>query len=160
MLRLKEFYQYKRDLKKTSKTFQSKVLLNNQYLIPNLTSTITPLKEGGQAILYLKSSFNNTIVSLTTLKGKVVAIKSCGSLGFSGKKKRTTKFAIESTLDAVVNKAKDLGLTNILLHLNGFAKGRFYIINCLKKNSLKVLGIRDLTPNPHNGCRPRKLRRG
>jgi small subunit ribosomal protein S11 len=160
MLGLKEFYQYKRELKKHNKAFQSKFLIKKNYSFPNSIVAIKPLSVDCQAILYLRSSFNNTIICLSTLKGKVISLKSCGCLGFFGKKKRSTKFAIESTLDAIVNKAKNLKINSLILHLNGFAKGRFYILRYLKRYNIKVLGIRDITPNPHNGCRLRKLRRG
>lgn len=154
MQKLKEFYQYKRVLKK-NKFFLGDI--NKHFLV---NSDSRPLASSSFSILYVKSSFSNTIVTLTNLKGKVLIVKSCGCLGFNGKKKRTTKFAIESTLDSVVLKIKELSLGKILLHLNGFAKARFSIINCLKKNNIALVGVRDVTPNPHNGCRSRKLRRG
>lgn len=162
MQKLKEFYQYKRDLKKNNKIYQSKLLVQSQYPLnsSNIRTSNKPLAEGCLGLVHLKSSFNNTVVTLTNLKGKVISVKSCGSMGFLGKKKRGTKLALETTIDAVLNKALEQGLTNIFLFLNGFAKGRYQIINAVKKHNIKVMGIRDVTPNPHNGCRPRKLRRG
>jgi len=158
MLKLKEFYQYKRELKKNNFSLQNKLLVNPSAI--NLpVNTDSGLSKGCQAILYVKASRNNTIVSLTNLKGKVQFIQSCGSMGFQGKKKRTTKFAVESTLYSIVEKAKEQGHKSVFVHLNGFAKARFAVLSCLKKNALKIEGIRDLTPNPHNGCRPRKARR-
>jgi len=158
MFKLKEFYQYKRELGKKNKTL---------YPSFNTFSFNKPSKLGfcdvrdyGQGILYLKSSQNNTIITLTNLKGKVESTKSCGCLGFQGKKKRATKFAIESTLFSVIQKIKELRWGRVAVYLNGFAKGRFYILNCLKKNDLNVGLIRDVTPIPHNGCRRKKLRRG
>lgn len=158
MLKLKEFYQYKRELKKNNFSLQNKLLVDPS--VRNLpVDTDLGLSKGCQAILYVKASRNNTIVSLTNLKGKVQFIQSCGSMGFQGKKKRSTKFAVESTLYYIVEKAKEQGHKSVFVHLNGFAKARFAVLSCLKKNALKIEGIRDLTPNPHNGCRPRKARR-
>jgi small subunit ribosomal protein S11 len=158
MLKLKEFYQYKRELKKNNFSLQNKLLVDPS--VRNLPVDINlGLSKGCQAILYVKASRNNTIVSLTNLKGKVQFIQSCGSMGFQGKKKRSTKFAVESTLYSIVEKAKEQGHKSVFVHLNGFAKARFAVLSCLKKNALKIEGIRDLTPNPHNGCRPRKARR-
>lgn len=158
MLKLKEFYQYKRELKKNNYFLQDKLLVNP--CVPNLPMIgDSALSKTCRAILYVKSSRSNTIVSLTNLKGKVQFTQSCGSMGFHGKKKRSTKFAVESTLYSIIEKAKEQGYKSVFVHLNGFAKARFAILNCLKKNDLRIEGIRDLTPNPHNGCRPRKTRR-
>lgn len=158
MLKLKEFYQYKRELKKKNSPLQDKLLVNPP--LPNHPMFgDSLLSKACQAILYVKSSKSNTIVSLTNLKGKVQFTQSCGSMGFHGKKKRSTKFAVESTLYSIVEKAKEQGHKSVFVHLNGFAKARYAVLSCLKKNELRIEGIRDLTPNPHNGCRPRKARR-
>jgi len=156
MFKLKEFYQYKRELKKKNNILQTKLLAVPPYTVNNRSSV---LSKSCQAILYVKSSKNNTIVSLTNLKGKVQFVQSCGSMGFQGKKKRSTKFAVESTLSSIVEKAKEQGHKKVFVHLNGFARARFAVLSCLNKNDLKIEGIRDLTPNPHNGCRPKKVRR-
>jgi len=158
MFKLKEFYQYKRELKKNNFSLQNKLLVSPSIKNPPINSGLG-LSKGYQAILNVKSSRSNTIVSLTNLKGKVQYIQSCGSMGFQSKKKRSTKFAIESTLYSIVEKAKEQGHKSVFVHLNGFARARFSILSCLKKNDLKIEGIRDLTPTPHNGCRPRKARR-
>lgn len=158
MLKLKEFYQYKRELKKNNFSLKNKLLINHPLKNIPINSGLG-LSKSCQAILYVKSSRSNTIVSLTNLKGKVQFIQSCGSMGFQGKKKRSTKFAVESTLYSIVEKAKEQGHRSVFVHLNGFARARFAVLSCLKKNDLKIEGIRDLTPNPHNGCRPRKVRR-
>lgn len=158
MFKLKEFYQYKRELVKKNKILRlsfDKFSFNKSYKLG-----FCDIRDYGQGILYLKSSQNNTIITLTNLKGKVETMKSCGCLGFQGKKKRSTKFAIESTLFSVIQKVKELQWNRVAVYLNGFAKGRFYILNCLKKNNLKLGLIRDVTPIPHNGCRRKKLRRG
>lgn len=163
MFKLKEFYQYKRNLIKRNKVLKPKISFKKYDKFPNFfqnSSLRQDVTNIGQGIIYLKASQNNTIITLTNLKGKVVYVRSCGCLGFHGKKKRSTKFAIESSLLAVVQKAKESGWKKVAVYLNGFAKGRFYILNCLKKGRLKFSIIRDITPIPHNGCRPKKLRRG
>lgn len=158
MFKLKELYQYKRELVKKNKILRHN--LNKFSLIKLGKLGLCEPRNYGQGILYLKASQNNTIVSLTDLKGRVEITKSCGCLGFQGKKKRSTKFAIESTLFSVFQKVKELQWKRVAVYLNGFAKGRFYVLNCLKKNNLKLGLVRDITPVPHNGCRPKKLRRG
>lgn len=158
MFKLKEIYQYKRELKKNNIVLQNKLVTNPSVkTYPECPNTLPTGKS--KAILYVKSSKSNTIVSFTNLKGRVQFVQSCGSLGFVGKKKRSTKFAVESTLASVVGKIREQGHKNVFVHLSGFAKARFAILSCLKKNEIRVVGIRDLTPNPHNGCRPRKARR-
>lgn len=155
MRQLKELYHYKRKLKIAPFSLKEKRHAN-----PFLDATLKVVRVRPFNILYVNSSLNNTLVTLTNLKGKVLLSKSCGSLGFKGKKKRTSKFAIKSTLDSIISVVKNYGSSRIILCLNGFAKARFSVINLLKANRLKILGIRDITPIPHNGCRARKLRRG
>jgi len=161
MFKLKEFYQYRCNLGKKNKVFRYN--LKGEYRGLKFFKS-SPFKDRltniGQGIIYLKASQNNTIITLANLKGKVQCVKSCGHLGFHGKKKRSTKFAIESTLFAIIQKAKESGWSKVAVYLNGFAKGRFYVLNCFKKSLLKFSIIRDITPIPHNGCRPKKLRRG
>ena len=158
MLRLKEFYQYKRDLKKNNLALQKKLTFR-------LPSTNLPkircnlISKSFRALLYVKLSKSNTAFTLTSLKGKVQIHQSCGSMGFQGKKKRSTKFAIKSTLNFIASKAVDLGYTEILVSLNGYGQSRFLLAKTFKNHNIKLVGIRDVTPNPHNGCRPKKRRR-
>ncbi len=158
MLKLKEFYQYKRDLKKNNLALQKKLAFRLPSLqLPKERSNL--LSRNFRALLYVKVSKSNTAFTLTNLKGKVQIRQSCGSMGFQGKKKRITKFAIESTLHSIASKAQDLGHKEILISLNGYGRIRFSILKCFKNYDLKLIGIRDITPNPHNGCRPKKRRR-
>jgi len=158
MFKLKELYQYKRELLKRNKILRFH--LKRFSLFEPYKLKFCRLQDYGQGILYLKASQNNTIITLTNLKGKVEITRSCGCLGFHGKKKRSTKFSIESTLFSVIQKVKELQWRRVSVYMNGFAKGRFYILNCFKKNNLKLGLLRDVTPVPHNGCRLKKLRRG
>jgi small subunit ribosomal protein S11 len=164
MLRLKEFYQQKRDLLKMNKNLRQKVFIKikksyRKFFYSKQISHRKQKKEN-RGIIFVRSSLNNTIVALTNLKGKVQCVQSTGSCGFQGKKKRSTKFAIVSTLKTIAVMAKDHKLNAVFLSLKGFSKSRYYLLKTLKKRNLRILGIRDITPNPHNGCRPKKLRRG
>lgn len=158
MLKLKEFYQYKRDLRRGNLALQKKL----SFELPALSlpkSKLNLLSKNFRAILYIKASKSNTIFTLANLKGKVQSRHSCGSQGFQGKKKRSTKFAIQSTLHSLAAKAKDFGHREVLVCLSGYSRIRRSILKCFKDYNLKLVGIRDLTPNPHNGCRPKKRRR-
>jgi small subunit ribosomal protein S11 len=146
--------------RKMEKVKQSEEKLNNFKLIEKLQRKKVKSKAYISEDHMIKSSTNNTIFTLTTLQGKVVFVRSCGCLGFQGKKKRTTKCAIESTLQAVTEKAKELGWLKLILHLNGFAKGRLYALKTLKKSGISFVKLVEKTPLPHNGCRPKKIRRG
>ena len=165
MFKLKEFYQYKRELLKRNKAFQSKFspkfLVSNAFSIPSVEFIKQqPLNPKSHCIVSVKSSVNNTILTLTDLKGRVILVRSCGCLGFKGKKKRTTKFAIKSTIFAILTKIKELTWNHVILSLRGFAKGRYYIYESFQKSDLNITLISDNTSIPHNGCRPKKLRRG
>lgn len=162
MFTLKEFYQQKRDLYKMNKKLRPKLFRKVLRVSRPFFrfKKITSLQKQSRGILHVRASLNNTIVALTNFKGKVQFVQSTGSCGFQGKKKRSTKFAIETTLDSVVIAAKDQKFKGIFLCLKGFSRSRYYLLKCLKKRNLKLLGIRDVTPNPHNGCRPKKVRRG
>lgn len=163
MLRLKEFYHQKRDLFKLNKSLRLKLFkrVKKFVFLSYLKKKFSLFQaKDNQGIIHVKSSFNNTIVALTDLKGKAYFVRSTGSCGFQGKKKRSTKFAIETTLDTIASAAREQKFTSVFLCLKGFSKSRHYLLKCLKKKDLKVLGVRDVTPNPHNGCRPKKLRRG
>lgn len=165
MFKLKEFYQYKRDLLKRNKAFQSQISptflsLNFPFVSGVENKTFRSQISPSHCIVSVKASVNNTILTLTDLKGRVIFVRSCGCLGFKGKKKRTTKFAIKSTIFAILTKIKELKWNSVILSLNGFAKGRYYIYESFQKSDLNLSLITDNTAIPHNGCRPKKLRRG
>lgn len=109
-------------------------------------------------LLYIKSSFNNTRVSLTNVKGELIIVKSCSLMGFKGKK-RNSALAISSTLDFVLDTLKQRQIDTVFLFLNGFNQSRHFIKISLRQANIKLLGIKDITPIPHNGCRNRKRRR-
>src|SRR6184192_511486 len=110
----------------------------------------------GQA--HIKTSFNNTIVSLTDKDGNVIAWESAGGAGFKGSRK-STPFAAQVTADAAARKGIDQGLERVEVFVKGPGSGRETAIRSLQAAGLEVTGIRDVTPQAHNGCRPRKRRR-
>ena len=110
----------------------------------------------GQA--HIKTSFNNTIVSLTDKEGNVIAWESAGGAGFKGSRK-STPFAAQVTADAAARKGIEQGLQKVEVYVKGPGSGRETAIRSLQAAGLEVTGIRDVTPQAHNGCRPRKRRR-
>jgi len=107
---------------------------------------------------YVKSTFNNTIVSITDKKGEVVSWSSAGSVGFKGTKKGTP-FAAQLAAETVARKAMDSGMKRVDVYVKGPGSGRETAIRSLQSAGLEVASIHDVTPIPHNGCRPPKRRR-
>ena len=110
----------------------------------------------GQA--HIKSSFNNTIVSITDPQGNVIAWKSAGTVGFSGSRK-STPFAAQMAAEACAKVAQEHGMRKVAVFVKGPGSGRETAIRSLQAAGLEVTSIQDKTPTPHNGCRPRKRRR-
>ena len=111
----------------------------------------------GQA--HIKTSFNNTIVALTDRDGNVITWKSAGSVGFKGSRK-STPFAAQVTADACAREAIDQhGLQKVEVFVKGPGSGRETAIRSLQAAGLEILGVKDVTPQAHNGVRPRKRRR-
>lgn len=110
----------------------------------------------GQA--HVQATYNNTIVTLTDPTGNVLAWSSAGANGFKGPKK-STPYAAGIIVKNVAEKVKDYGLEEVEVFVNGVGSGREGAVRALHANGLKVLSIQDVTPIPHNGCRPKKLRR-
>ena len=111
----------------------------------------------GQA--HIKTSFNNTIVTLTDKDGNVIAWESAGSAGFKGSRK-STPFAAQVTADACARDAIDNhGMQKVEVFVKGPGSGRETAIRSLQAAGLEVTGVKDVTPQAHNGCRPRKRRR-
>ena len=108
--------------------------------------------------VYIQASFNNTIVTITDLRGNAIAWASSGGLGFRGAKK-STPFAAQSVAETAVQNAASYGLREVHVFVKGPGIGRENAIRVLGTLGLKVKSISDVTPIPHNGCRPRKTRR-
>lgn len=112
--------------------------------------------EKGQA--YIQSSFNNTLVTLTDMSGNAISWCSAGSLGFKGSKK-STPFAAQQAAEEAAKTAMDQGLKTVEVYVKGPGAGRDAAIRALGAAGLQVVMIKDVTPIPHNGCRPPKRRR-
>ncbi|MDY7028221.1 MAG: 30S ribosomal protein S11 [Spirochaetota bacterium] len=108
--------------------------------------------------VYVQATFNNTIVTITDLQGNAVSWASAGGLGFRGAKK-STPYAAQTTAETAAKKAMDYGLRDVHVFVKGPGVGRESAIRSLGNLGLTVKSIRDVTPIPHNGCRPRKSRR-
>src|SRR5512143_3221762 len=107
---------------------------------------------------HIQASFNNTLISITDLEGKLVCWWSAGSLGFRGSRKGTP-FAAQQAASRAANTARDHGMRTIEVEVKGPGSGRESAIRALATAGLEVRAIRDVTPIPHNGCRPPKRRR-
>src|SRR3954463_4589049 len=110
----------------------------------------------GQA--HIKTSFNNTIVTLTDTEGNVIAWESAGSGGFKGSRK-STPFAAQVPADSPAKKGMEQGLERVEVFAKGAGSGRETAIRSLQAAGLDVTTVKDVTPQAHNGCRPRKRRR-
>ncbi|MDR2500914.1 MAG: 30S ribosomal protein S11 [Treponema sp.] len=108
--------------------------------------------------VYIQASFNNTIVTITDLMGNAVSWASSGGLGFRGAKK-STPFAAQTVTETAAQKAIQAGLREVHVYVKGPGIGRESAIRQLGALGIKVRSINDVTPVPHNGCRPRKTRR-
>jgi len=108
--------------------------------------------------VYIKSTFNNTIVTVTDNKGNTICWSSAGSCGFKGTKKGTP-FAAQVATQTAAKRAVELGLKYVSVYVKCPGPGREVAIRALQNSGLTVTAIYDITPIPHNGCRPRKLRR-
>lgn len=107
---------------------------------------------------YIKSTFNNTIVSITDPSGAVVAWSSSGQVGYKGSRK-STPFAAQQAAEAAAKRAQDFGMKKVDVFVKGPGSGRETAIRSLQASGLEVGSIQDVTPQAHNGCRPPKRRR-
>lgn len=111
-----------------------------------------------RAKAHVNATFNNTIISITDMKGNVVAWASGGSMEFKGSRK-ATPYAAQLAARNAADKAHESGVNEIEIYVKGPGVGRESAIRALATSNLKVSFIKDITPVPHNGCRPRKKRR-
>lgn len=109
-------------------------------------------------IAHIHASFNNTIITITDRQGNALAWATSGGSGFRGSRK-STPFAAQIAADRVGNKAKEFGLKNLDVNVNGPGPGRESAVRALNNAGFKITSISDVTPIPHNGCRPPKKRR-
>jgi small subunit ribosomal protein S11 len=113
---------------------------------------------GQNGIVHIKSSFNNTIVTISDLSGNAVSWSSSGTMGFRGSKK-STPYAAQMATDAAGKKAYDVGLRKLDVLMKGPGSGRESALRALQNIGFIINNIKDVTPLPHNGCRPKKKRR-
>ena len=110
------------------------------------------------AVAHIKSSFNNTIITITDLEGNVLSWASAGNVGFKGSRK-STPFAAQMAAEKAARGAMEHGVRKVDVQVKGPGSGRETAIRSLQATGIEVTGIKDVTPVPHNGCRPPKRRR-
>lgn len=111
-----------------------------------------------RAVVHIKSTFNNTIITITDTNGETIAWDSAGTIGYKGSRK-STPFAAQRAAEKAANTASKAGVREVDVKVKGPGAGRESAIRALQSTGLRVLSIEDVTPIPHNGCRPRKRRR-
>jgi len=111
-----------------------------------------------RGIVHIKSTFNNTIVSISDPEGNSLMSQSGGSVGYKGSRK-STPFAAQRAAENCAALAKKMGMTQVDLKVKGPGPGRESAIRAIQSSGLEIIAIEDVTPLPHNGCRPRKRRR-
>ena len=109
-------------------------------------------------VAHIKASFNNTTITITDNFGNVLSWATCGKMGFKGSRK-STPFAAQQAGSQAARAAVDMGLEKVLVEVKGPGPGRESAVRSLQAAGLTVTSIRDVTPLPHNGCRPKKKRR-
>jgi small subunit ribosomal protein S11 len=115
-------------------------------------------KNVAYGVVHIKSSFNNTIITITDQEGNVISWASAGNVGFKGSRK-STPFAAQMAAEAAARRAMEHGLRKVDVMVKGPGSGRETAIRSIMAVGIEVAGIKDVTPIPHNGCRPKKRRR-
>lgn len=108
--------------------------------------------------VYIQATYNNTIITICDEGGNVLAWASSGNLGFKGPRK-ATPFAASKVAESVVEKVKKFGMEEAVIFVNGIGSGRESAVRSIANRGLNITFIKDTTPTPHNGCRPKKVRR-
>ena len=116
------------------------------------------IKQIDKAVIYIQSSFNNSIVTVTDDKGNTLSWSSAGANGFTGTKK-STPFAAQIATRKALEKAKDYNIKEAVIKVSGVGSGRESAVRAVGGQGIKVTSIKDITPVPHNGTRPKKIRR-
>jgi small subunit ribosomal protein S11 len=109
-------------------------------------------------VAHIKATFNNTIISIADVEGNVISWASAGNVGFKGSRK-STPYAAQQAAEACARRAQEHGVRRVDVQVKGPGSGRETAIRSLQASGMEVIGIKDVTPVPHNGCRPRKRRR-
>ncbi len=117
-----------------------------------------PSKKIKEGRVYIYSSYNNTIITLTDIKGNTLSWVSAGNIGFKGTKK-ATPFAASEVAGVIAEKAEKIGVKEVDIYAKGVGTGRSSALRALASKNIIINSIKDITPIPHNGCRPRGVRR-
>ena len=112
----------------------------------------------GKGIAHIKASFNNTMVTITDANGETLCWDSAGTIGFKGSRK-STPFAAQRAAEKCANTAKKFGVVEVEVRIKGAGSGRESAVTALQATGMRISSIEDVTPLPHNGCRPPKRRR-
>jgi small subunit ribosomal protein S11 len=116
------------------------------------------IRQVSHGCVYIQATYNNTIITLTDLNGNTLAWASAGHCGFKGPKK-STPYAASTIVKTVAEKVKEIGVKEVNAYVKGVGPGRDSALRALNANGFHVLSIKDITPLPHNGCRPSRPRR-
>lgn len=119
---------------------------------------VKDIRRISRGVAHIRATYNNTLITVTDGEGNVVVWSSAGAIGFSGTKK-ATPFAAARVAESVVDKARKAGLQEVVVRVSGVGSGRDSAIRALANQGLHILSIKDITPLPHNGPRPKKVRR-
>ena len=111
-----------------------------------------------KGVVHIKASFNNTLITITDPNGEALCWDSAGTVGFKGSRK-STPFAAQRAAEQCATKARKMGLIEVEVQVSGPGSGRESAVTALQAAGLRISSIEDVTPLPHNGCRPRKKRR-
>ncbi len=156
--------------KKKIKKQTEEELLKESEAVPKRSDEMSVSAQGGSASggkigrqivrgrIYIQVSYNNTFITVTDEKGDVLAWSSAGSLGFKGPKK-ATPYAASKVAEAVIEKIKKNGFAEVEVFVTGIGSGRESAVRSLANHGLNIVSIKDTTPIPHNGPRPKKVRR-
>ena len=130
----------------------------------SVTPSAAPKRKKGAKVkvsrgrVYVQSTYNNTIISITDATGNIISWGSAGLVGFKGSKK-STPYAAQKTMEDIIQRVKDRGLQEVDVFVKGIGSGRESAVRALQSSGLAVLSIKDQTPTPHGGVRPKKVRR-
>jgi small subunit ribosomal protein S11 len=115
-------------------------------------------KEVSEGVVHIQATFNNTIITITDLQGNTLSWSSAGAQGFKGSRK-STPFAAQIAAQEACKQAQEVGLKSAFAYIKGPGSGRESALRAINASGIRITGIRDITPIPHNGCRPPKRRR-
>jgi small subunit ribosomal protein S11 len=145
----------KRIIEKTKEELLSEKEKLDKEMVKSSKSKSRGLKEGR---IHIFCSYNNTIISLFDSQGNTLAWSTSGNIGFKGSKK-ATPFAASKVAEVLAQKAQKIGIDKVSIFVKGIGGGRDSAIRSLASKGMEIISIKDITPIPHNGCRPKKSRR-